>query len=144
MLNRNPLKRPTLPRVLSHPFFSGAKVSRMVGEKAQFDVFVSPATRITWRCLPTYYAREVCVSSGTASASSPESSGTRKASVRAWLVATPSFVYNRKLSADSKCDNVFVEHRLALELKELGHVLRRTCSLLLLGRYACQCWRMWL
>ena len=60
MLNRNPLKRPTLQRVLSYPFLSGAKVSRKVGEKAQFDVFVSPANRTTWRCCTTYSAREVC------------------------------------------------------------------------------------
>ena len=105
----------------------------MVGEKAQFDVFVSPATRITWRCCITYSAREVCESGGAASASSRESSG-KKASVLAWLVATPSFVYYRKFSADSKCDNVFVEHRLALELKDLGHIHRQTCSLLLFGR----------
>jgi serine/threonine protein kinase/ankyrin repeat protein len=41
MLHRDPLKRPSLTRVLAHPFLSGRKVARLVGEKAKYDVFLS-------------------------------------------------------------------------------------------------------
>ena len=41
MLLKDPLQRPTLARVLAHPFLSGKKVARLVGEKPKYDVFLS-------------------------------------------------------------------------------------------------------
>jgi len=41
MLSKDPKQRPTLARVLAHPFISGQKVARMVGESAKYDVFLS-------------------------------------------------------------------------------------------------------
>ena len=41
MLMKNPLKRPHMSQVLDHPFLSGKKATRMLGESAQFDVFLS-------------------------------------------------------------------------------------------------------
>ena len=41
MLLKDPLQRPSLARVLAHPFLSGKKVARLVGEKPKYDVFLS-------------------------------------------------------------------------------------------------------
>ena len=41
MLTKNPMKRPHMAQVLAHPFLSGKKAARMLGETAQFDVFIS-------------------------------------------------------------------------------------------------------
>ena len=41
MLTKPTVKRPSISRVLAHPFLSSAKVARMVGETASFDVFLS-------------------------------------------------------------------------------------------------------
>ena len=41
MLMRNPSKRPHMEQILAHPFLSGKKATRMLGERAQFDVFLS-------------------------------------------------------------------------------------------------------
>jgi serine/threonine protein kinase len=41
LLEKDPLKRPTLSRVLAHPFLTGKKGTRMVGEVPIFDVFIS-------------------------------------------------------------------------------------------------------
>ena len=41
MLHKDPSRRPTLSRILAHPFLSGKKVARMVGEKPKYDIFIS-------------------------------------------------------------------------------------------------------
>jgi serine/threonine protein kinase len=41
MLMKDPKDRPTVSRVLSHPFISKKKISRFVGEEAEYDVFIS-------------------------------------------------------------------------------------------------------
>ena len=42
---KDPKKRPNFDQILAHPFLSGQKVSRMVGESAEFDVFLSYRVR---------------------------------------------------------------------------------------------------
>jgi len=41
MLHKNPARRPTLSRLLAHPFLSGKKVARLIGEKPTYDIFLS-------------------------------------------------------------------------------------------------------
>jgi serine/threonine protein kinase len=41
MLQRNPNLRPSLQQILQHPFLSGKSVTRLAGEAAEFDVFLS-------------------------------------------------------------------------------------------------------
>ena len=41
MLTRDPSKRPHMSQVLAHPFLSGKKATRLLGETAEFDVFLS-------------------------------------------------------------------------------------------------------
>ena len=41
MLNFDPSRRPSMEQLLMHPFFTGRSVARMLGESAEFDVFIS-------------------------------------------------------------------------------------------------------
>ena len=41
MLTANPLKRPSIDRVLNHPFMTSKSSVRMIGEAAKYDVFIS-------------------------------------------------------------------------------------------------------
>ena len=41
MLHKDPLLRPTIPRLLAHPFLSSKSVARMIGDQAEYDVFLS-------------------------------------------------------------------------------------------------------
>jgi len=41
MLHKDPSQRPTLARVLAHPFMSGKRVARLVGDPPVYDVFLS-------------------------------------------------------------------------------------------------------
>ena len=41
LLSKDPAKRPTVQQVLYHPFLSGKAASRLTGESAQYDVFIS-------------------------------------------------------------------------------------------------------
>jgi serine/threonine protein kinase len=41
LLSKQPQQRPTIDSVLSHPFLSGGRATRLVGENPEFDVFLS-------------------------------------------------------------------------------------------------------
>jgi serine/threonine protein kinase len=41
MLSKEPEKRPAAVNLLAHPFFTKAKVPRMIGQSAQYDIFLS-------------------------------------------------------------------------------------------------------
>ena len=41
MLTKDPMKRPRMSQVLAHPFLTGRKAPRMLGESTEFDVFIS-------------------------------------------------------------------------------------------------------
>jgi hypothetical protein len=137
MLHKDPAKRPTISRVLSHPFLSKKQYTRMVGEDAEYDVFLSyrvasdvqhaellyellteAGMKVWWdkRCLKAGVNWEQGFCSG--------------------LVCSRYFVCilsrgainaegNKRqnfglLEENSPCDNVLLELRLALELQELG------------------------
>ena len=41
LLMKDPLRRPHASQAIAHPFMSGKRVARMIGEKAEYDVFLS-------------------------------------------------------------------------------------------------------
>eukprot|EP01035_Chromulina_nebulosa_P023920 gene23920-biopygen15635 len=137
MLTRNPLKRPKMSQVLAHPFLSGKKSTRMLGESAQFDVFLSYRkqsdeqhaqllyTKLTDAGLLVWWDKKSLIPGV------PWQEGFCDGLVKS-LVFLPilsrdainnSSVEKQNftlLSRSSNCDNLLLEHRLALEFLERG------------------------
>jgi len=167
LLTRDPSDRPTAARALAHPFLSNKTTARMPGEEAQYDVFLSYRVRsdadrvallysmLLDRGLKVWWDR-VCLEPGV-----PWEEGFCDG-----LVQSKAFVPILSLDAihhpeiawqnfanlrpDSKVDNVFLEHRLALELRNLkliekiypvmvGEVIEKdeTTGEVVYGRYRC-------
>lgn len=138
LLSKDPKLRPDPSRVLSHPFLTGGnRPVRMVGEDTQFDVFISyrvksdkdaaeaiydvlteAGLKVWWdaKCLEKGKLWEAGFCDGMVSSAVflPLLS---KDAVNSDSVSWQNF---SKLEKGSRCDNVFLEHRLALELKEMG------------------------
>eukprot|EP00607_Mallomonas_marina_P006753 CAMPEP_0182439818 /NCGR_PEP_ID=MMETSP1167-20130531/86670_1 /TAXON_ID=2988 /ORGANISM="Mallomonas Sp, Strain CCMP3275" /LENGTH=1314 /DNA_ID=CAMNT_0024633607 /DNA_START=1523 /DNA_END=5467 /DNA_ORIENTATION=- len=137
LLTRNADKRPTAARVLSHPFVTGQRASRLQGEGAQWDVFLSyrvssdsdhvemiynaliaKGLKVWWDklCLLPGQNWEEGFCSGLVSSAffvcllSRGAIKNPKNDAQNW----------EKLTETSRCDNVVLEWRLALELKERG------------------------
>ena len=137
MLHKDPLHRPSLARVLAHSFLSGKKVARLVGEKPKYDVFLSYRVAsdsqhveklynlLTGQGFKVYWDK-LCLEPGV---DWEQGFCEGLVSSRAFVPLLSRDAINHpdkdwqnfsKLTADSKCDNVFLEHRLAVELQGLG------------------------
>ena len=137
MLHKDPLQRPTLARVLAHSFLSGKKVARLVGEKPKYDVFLSYRVAsdsqhveklynlLTAQGFKVYWDK-FCLEPGV---DWEQGFCEGLVSSRAFVPLLSRDAINHpdkawqnfsKLTVDSKCDNVFLEHRLAVELQGLG------------------------
>ena len=137
MLHKDPLQRPSLARVLAHSFLSGRKVARLVGEKPKYDIFLSyrvasdaqhveklynlltaQGFKVYWDkfCLEPGVDWEQGFCEGLVSSRAFVPLLSRDA------INHPDIAWQNfsKLTADSRCDNVFLEHRLAVELQGLG------------------------
>jgi serine/threonine protein kinase len=141
LLYKDPNKRPSMTRILTHAFLTGKQSTRLPTEEALYDVFLSYR-----KASDSYHVKEL--------ASRLSSTGlrvwwdTELVPGQNWLLnfckalaSTKVFVplisrgavnatnekneaiYGRhwsSLSYDSSCDNVFLEWRLACELKAKG------------------------
>ena len=137
MMHKDPLQRPSLSRVLAHSFLSGKKVARLVGEKPKYDVFLSYRVAsdsqhveklynlLTAQGFKVYWDK-LCLEPGV---DWEQGFCEGLVSSRAFVPLLSGDAINHpdkdwqnfsKLTADSKCDNVFLEHRLAVELQGLG------------------------
>ena len=137
MLHKDPLQRPTLARVLGHPFLSGRQVARLIGEKPKYDVFLSYRVAsdtqhveklynlLTAQGFEVYWDK-FCLLPGV---DWEQGFCEGLVSSRAFVPLLSRDAINHpdkdcqnfsKLTLDSKCDNVFLEHRLAVELQGLG------------------------
>ena len=137
MLHKDPMQRPSFARVLAHSFLSGKKVARLVGEKSKYDVFLSYRVAsdslhveklyqlLTAQGFKVYWDK-LCLEPGV---DWEQGFCEGLVSSRAFVpllsrdaINHPSIDWQNfsKLTADSKCDNVFLEHRLAVELQGLG------------------------
>jgi len=137
LLNKDPEKRPSARRLLQHPYFTGKTVTRLVGDDAKWDVFLSyrsdadeeiarmihktlteSGIRVWWDkvCLLPGQNWEVGFCSGLVDSAnfvcilSREGIKNPNDPRMNWEV----------LENDSNCDNLFLECRLALELRERG------------------------
>ena len=141
MLTKDPSKRPSISRILSHPFLSGKKVTRLLGQKPKYEVFISYRvsedeelalalyTKLTEMGINVYLDK-FCLIDGV-----PWEDGFIEA-----LISTRIFVplLSRKainhphiahqnfsqLTTESECDKVLLEHALACELVEMGFLDR--------------------
>eukprot|EP01030_Chromulinospumella_sphaerica_P034303 gene34303-biopygen7317 len=130
MLMKEPTKRPTLARILEHPFVTGRQVSRLVGEKAEFDVFLS--YRVWSDASHVEYLYDKLTAEGLKvwwdkkELKDGENweegfcNGLVKSRIFVPFLSKQGLSNFSTLKATSPCDNVFLEHRLALELKESG------------------------
>ena len=137
LLNKNPLKRPSMQSISVHPFLTGKQSARMVGEVPEFDVFLSyrvasdvkhveylynllteRGIKVWWdkKCLLPGMPWEEGFCNGLIKSKSFVPLLSRNA------IKNPSnFNMNfEKLTETSRCDNVYLEYRLALELREMG------------------------
>ena len=137
MLHKDPLQRPSLARVLAHSFLSGKKVARMVGDQAKYDVFLSYRVASDTQHVEKLYDSlsaqgfKVFLDKKSLLPGVDWEQGFCEGLVnsRAFVPLLSRDAINHpdkdwqnfsKLTADSKCDNVYLEHRLAVELQGLG------------------------
>ena len=141
LLSKDPLMRPSATRALAHPFLSGKKVTRMVGESSEYDVFISYRVKadkdiairlyedLTRRGLKCFLDKR-CLKKGV---SWEEGFCDGLAQSLTFLALLSRNAINNpentrsdfsKLRAESPVDNVFLEHRLALELGDVGLIER--------------------
>lgn len=140
LLSKDPQRRPDAAAVLAHPFLSGRAVSRMVGDPASFDVFLSyrvasdsDHVQLLYNMLTVEKGLRVwwdkkCLKNGV-----PWEEGFCDGLVRSRAVvcllsadaiahpANPRQSF-AKLTGGSACDNVLLELQLALALRGLGLV----------------------
>eukprot|EP01030_Chromulinospumella_sphaerica_P034340 gene34340-biopygen9396 len=132
MLMKDPTKRPSLARILAHPFFTGRKVARLSGQEASYDVFISYRVwsdkehvkklhdELTSKLKVYWDAR--CLEDGQ-NWEEGFCSGVVDCRFFVPLLSRNGLSNFSTLDDASKpCDNVLLEHRLALELKEMGLV----------------------
>ena len=133
LLNKNPLKRPSMQSISVHPFLTGKQSARMVGEVPEFDVFLSYRVAsdvkhveylynlLTERGIKVWWDKK-CLAPGV-----PWEEGFCDGLVnsRAFVPllsreAINSGNYEKQnfghMTEDSPVDNVYLEYRLALEL----------------------------
>jgi serine/threonine protein kinase len=137
LLNKVPSMRPSLSAVLSHPFLSGRPSKRMVGDEASFDVFISYRVssdskhaqllydKLTADGLRVWYDK-ACLLPGK---NWEEGFCDGLVSSRAFVcllskggLAHPTNMRQNfsQLTTASSCDNVLLEHQLAVEMLEMG------------------------
>jgi serine/threonine protein kinase len=145
MLTKDPLLRPTLARVLVHPFISGnTQVARLPGAEPEYDCFLSyrvasdltennhveklydllvaRGLRVFWdrKCLPLGEPWEKHFFAGIVKSRTFVSLLSKDA-INHPDIPRQNF---SQLTEDSDCDNVYLEHRAALELRDLGYIER--------------------
>lgn len=135
LLTKDPLHRPRIEAVLVHPFISGGKATRMVGEQAEFDVFLSYRVRsdadhalklyelLTKRGIKVWLDVK-CLEPGV-SWEQGFADGLVKSRVFVPILSRRAINDNENISCDftrltenSSCDNVLLEYILALEFHQ--------------------------
>ena len=127
LLMKDPSKRPDASHALAHPFLSGKRAARMIGEEAEYDVFLSYRVNsdfyhckflfemLTERGLRVWWDKK-CLQPGV-----DWEEGFCKGIIksRAFIpVWSRGGLQNFEcLAESSRCDNVLLEYRLALELQ---------------------------
>ena len=132
LLQKDPKRRPLTRRVLAHPFLTGKKAQRLVGEKAEYDVFISyrvasdmnHAERLynllTARGLKVWWDR-VSLEPGVPWEEG-FCEGLMKCKSFVPLLSRDGVKGFMDLNEHSRCDNVLLEYRMAQELRAAGFI----------------------
>jgi serine/threonine protein kinase/Leucine-rich repeat (LRR) protein len=139
MLSKSPSKRPSVKQILAHPFLSGQAAPRLVGQEAEFDVFISYRQNSDRRHVESIYDKLTamglnvwwdvkCLKPGV-SWKKGFCEGLVKS--RVFMPVLSRGAINNPndpranfstLTKESPCDNVLLEHWLSLELLNRGLV----------------------
>ena len=132
LLSKDPLKRPLTSAVLDHPFLSGKSTSsRMIGQQAEYDIFLSYRVSTDYDHVAKIY--ELLIGKGLKvwwdkkclAAGIPWEEGFCDGLVnsRAFICLISEAAIGNSfsvLTSESRCDNVLLEHQLAIELRSMG------------------------
>jgi serine/threonine protein kinase len=137
LLDKDPSKRLSMSRLLEHPFLSGKSAVRLVGEEAEYDMFISYRVDSDLHHAEKVY--DILTSHGLKVWFDKKSllpgmnweegfsDGLVKSRSMLPIISRNSLNNSSNprsnvtlLDEDSPCDNVLVEYELALELKERG------------------------
>ena len=130
LLQKDPTKRPLSKRILAHPFLTGKKAQRLIGEKADYDVFIcyrvasdsEHAERLynllTNKGLKVWWDK-VSLLPGVPW-DEGFCDGIMKSKAFVPIFSRDAIANFEHLHENSPCDNVLFELRLALELRTAG------------------------
>jgi serine/threonine protein kinase len=139
LLSKNPSIRPSAERVLMHPFISGQHSVRLQGEMPEYDLFLSyrvaadaALVELLYHALTALGLKVWWDKVGLLPGQPWEEgfcSGLVNSSCFVCLLSNNAILNTTKpqynittFQTDSKCDNVVLEWRLALELRERGMI----------------------
>ena len=130
LLMKDPSKRPNASHALAHPFLSGKRVARMIGEEAEYDVFLSYRVNsdfyhckliyemLTEKGLRVWWDKK-CLQPGV-DWEEGFCEGLIKSRAFVALLSRAGLQNLEQLTESSSCDNVLLEYRLALELQSFN------------------------
>jgi len=134
MLEKDWRKRPTIRQILLHPFLSREKIARLPSEAAQFDVFISYRVhsdeahakllydRLVQLGLRVWWDKMELKSSLGESWEDGFCAGLSNSRTVICVISRDAISSWSTLASDSSCDNLLLEFRLAIELKELRYL----------------------
>lgn len=139
LLHKDPMKRLSVARALQHPYFTGQKPVRLIGDRPEYDVFISYRVdsdinlagelyhRLSGKCLKVWWDRK-----------SPEPGqpfeeglcrGVFGSATMVCILSREAINSARedrrnisKLTSSSSCDWILLEWRLAAELFQVGQL----------------------
>lgn len=132
MLSKEPTKRPTIERVLAHPALSGKSAARPGGATPKWDVFISYRDSsdrlVADKLFDVLEARGLHVWRDKARLKAGDkweeefTSALTDSRVFLCVLSQGAVSNYPQLTAASDCDNVLLEHRMALELLTMGYM----------------------
>lgn len=147
LLSRSPEARPSAEDVLRHPFLTGEAVLRLPGEHFLYDVFLSYRVAADYATVEALYARLCALGlrvwwdkRSILPGENWRASfcrGLARAKLFVTLVSRAALAGWPALDpARAACDNLLLEHRMALELEALGILPHEAVLPLFVGRGA--------
>lgn len=139
LLMKDPLRRPSMKQILSHPFLTGRNIPRLIGEEAEFDCFISYRVKTDIELAEGVYNRltdaglrvwwdKRCLEPGIPW-NEGFCNGLIKSRIFVPIISRSSINHPSdakcnfsKLESNSSCDNVLLEYSLALELRSREYI----------------------